>query len=230
MGKVNKNDHTIHVNDYLHDTGLTLLKAEGLSGKQHMTEVTTSIQLTKRLAALTSSSKLGRIPVTSRKSNHYDYFLPPAVYLFKQGRHGPELVTTRDDVVHSTDLNTSDLDSLGCYYSLALGQGNHYNEGLYGPLPVLGTGLHSLLYAVVVTDSQQEDPRMGNRNYLIMCILYSGQLEETIHRGRTGLTRLLRAFFTACNTVEKVTCNLDILDVLIRHHVFCMTVCPKREP
>ncbi|MFW9992848.1 MAG: hypothetical protein ACFFD4_12465 [Candidatus Odinarchaeota archaeon] len=230
MGKTNKNDHAFQWNDYLQVAELAVVKADVLLGKQSMIGVDTGSQLVKAPAVPANTNEREGRPVTSKKSSNYDYSRLTAVYLFKHGKHGPELVPPCDDTACSAGLAAGDLDRLGCYYSLALGQGDHYNEGLYGPLPVLGTGFHSLLHAVVVTDNQQEDPRMGNRNYLIACVLYPEQLEETIHGDRDGLAKILRAFFAASDTVEKARCNAGLLDVLIRQRLFCMTACRKREP
>ncbi|MFW9998453.1 MAG: hypothetical protein ACFFD4_40840 [Candidatus Odinarchaeota archaeon] len=203
------------------------MKAELLSGKQKMTRVTTSSQREKVFSAMVSSSERGRKTITSKESTSMNYSQLTAACLFKQGKHGPVACTGN---ALPAGLDTNDLSSLGCYYSLALGQGKHYNEGQYGPLPVLGTGFHSLLHAKMVKDSQQEDLRMDSRNYLVLCFFYHGQLEETIQGNRPELTRLFNAFFTASNTVEKAVYNLELFEVLIRHRIFCMNACSAKVP
>ncbi|MHA2296375.1 MAG: hypothetical protein ACXAEU_23720 [Candidatus Hodarchaeales archaeon] len=190
-----------------------------------MTNINYKVRSNKNQPNAQISSGQESKPVTAKIDYYVDFYTKlTALCIIKQSRLGP---VAYGDIIPSVGLDIDDLNSLSCYYSLAVGQGNHYKEGLYGPLPVLGTEFRSLLYAVTVIDENQEDQRMGNKHYLVMCFFYHKQLEEAVNKSRMGLTRTFDKFFINNASIEQVENNWEVLKMLIQNHIYCSDILLK---
>lgn len=74
-------------------------------------------------------------------------------------------------------VQTGLLLSMGTVYITALGQGDRYNTGLFGPLPFIGDQEYAvLIYAVMLNDRQQTDKRMGDFSYCLFCLTFPKNL------------------------------------------------------
>ncbi len=65
------------------------------------------------------------------------------------------------------------IGKLGLIYFTALGQGNDYHRGFFGPLPIPNKQDYvSFVYTTIVTDRQQTDPRAKGKSYVIVCLIF----------------------------------------------------------
>lgn len=72
---------------------------------------------------------------------------------------------------------------MGSMYATMLGQGDYYHEGVYGPLPipVQNIVLHCMIYTKRVNDQLQIDTRLKKTNYMIIGLIYRGNLDINRH-------------------------------------------------
>jgi len=97
-------------------------------------------------------------PLKSIAANHkvklsQDSKYKSTLTVFKQTSAGLE--PFGDLLLPCESENQFDLFKLASYYILAVGQGDCYNTGVFGPLPVLGKNLRCLILTAVVKDSNQ---------------------------------------------------------------------------
>jgi len=118
------------------------------------------------------------------------------VTVFRQSKSGPEVM---GDGYLPFDHKPSDLYRIGSFFSVAIGQGSHYNTGLYGPLPVLGSGFNSIVYTTKIKDDEKFDPRMKGWNYLLVCFIYDRSLDNMILENRGQIESYLDSFFAKNN-------------------------------
>ncbi|MFW9991200.1 MAG: hypothetical protein ACFFD4_03995 [Candidatus Odinarchaeota archaeon] len=177
------------------------------------------------VAASTGSNRTKRVCKSIADGHAIFYTRLTALVLIKQTSLGPE--TLGDKLPFPGSYR--DLLNLSCYYSMALGQGNHYHEGLYGPLPALGTEYRSLLYSVLVKDEGQKDPRMDKKNYLVLCFFYHEKLEEAVSKSRIELEKALRSFFANNCILDCIEGNWEVLKTMIQNYIYCTDVCMKNS-
>ncbi|MHA2232649.1 MAG: hypothetical protein ACXAB4_09175 [Candidatus Hodarchaeales archaeon] len=60
---------------------------------------------------------------------------------------------------------------LGFSYFVAIGQGNEYHRGFYGPFPVPNDSEHlSFVFSTIVPDQEQLDTRANGESYVLACL------------------------------------------------------------
>lgn len=114
---------------------------------------------------------------------------------------------------------------LGAFYMLAIGQGDNYHDGLFGPLPVaMKEDYSSLVYASTISDENQNDKRLAKSTYVIICLLYPNdksnfftdrgllhsifqqeitlKIEDVSEINRFVLRRLREKFYALCRPKE----------------------------
>jgi len=107
------------------------------------------------------------------------------IVLFKLGKDGPTPFYTE----HS--INYDDLIKTGVYLYTAIGQGNTYRTGFFGPIPFGEEKQRiALIYTSIVHDSEFEDPRLKGKNYLMIALL--ADEEEINLLNRSKVLRLLK--------------------------------------
>lgn len=73
----------------------------------------------------------------------------------------------------SNDDYLEKINQIGTTYFIILGQGGSYHQGLFGPLPFLHeTKKLALIFAFILPDSSQNDPRFGNKSYIYFCYVF----------------------------------------------------------
>ncbi|MHA2295916.1 MAG: hypothetical protein ACXAEU_26600 [Candidatus Hodarchaeales archaeon] len=101
--------------------------------------------------------------------------------IFHQNKLGPSILSGSDKRLPFNSKNDeNDLQKLGNFFSVAIGQGSCYNTGCFGPLPVLSSEYNCLVYSVIVKDKTCFDPRMMGWNYLLICFFYHKSLDRNI--------------------------------------------------
>ncbi|MFQ5978973.1 MAG: hypothetical protein ACE5OZ_12680 [Candidatus Heimdallarchaeota archaeon] len=64
------------------------------------------------------------------------------------------------------------LSQLGLFYFTGVGQGENYHRGFYGPLPMPNeTEYVSFVFATMIPDQAQLDPRLGGQDYVLVCLV-----------------------------------------------------------
>jgi len=112
----------------------------------------------------------------------------------KQSQLGP-VCFFRDRRFGVLAKRENDIHKLCNFMTVGIGQGDNYNEGLYGPLPVLSTGWGVLVYAKKLFDTEIKDRRMREQNYVLVCILYDSAIEERVIAQRQVIEGILEVFF-----------------------------------
>ncbi|MHA1717959.1 MAG: tetratricopeptide repeat protein [Promethearchaeota archaeon] len=87
--------------------------------------------------------------------------------------------------VENIDINDDEwfrkIVFLGSLYSITLGQGQAYHEGLFGPLPFGEKNLSSIIYALLIKDLTQVQKRTHNRTYLLLCLVFDKKMEPIFY-------------------------------------------------
>ena len=82
--------------------------------------------------------------------------------------------------VENVDLNDREWNKkivmTGSLFSIALGQGQAYHEGLFGPLPFGEKDLSSIVYALLIEDLTQVQKRTHNQTYLLLCLVFTKKM------------------------------------------------------
>ncbi|MFX0113440.1 MAG: response regulator [Candidatus Hodarchaeota archaeon] len=99
---------------------------------------------------------------------------------YKLAKTGPEVVSAQEGDIPVKD----ELDMMGWHlkaglvFLTALGQGNEYHTGLFGPFPVPASREHAaLVCAAILPDVKADDPRMPGRSYTVLGLFYPRILE-----------------------------------------------------
>ena len=92
------------------------------------------------------------------------------IMIFKHSNRGPILL--QKDKESLKEFNSTYLESIGIFYSVAIGQGGRWHEGLFGPLPFGESGNYSsLIFTKQIADKNAVDKRMRQKNFLIIVLI-----------------------------------------------------------
>ncbi|MHA2233341.1 MAG: hypothetical protein ACXAB4_12735 [Candidatus Hodarchaeales archaeon] len=140
---------------------------------------------------------------------------PEEIYLslFKLGGKGPELVL--GEKLPGIGNNQKEFATkLGVFYLTALGQGESFNTGLYGPLPLPRTSnqqdsigavsnFEALAYAFFINDPANEDPRIV-KTYSIIVVIIPKTLTECIYH-RKGIEMIFDEEISQFSVIQEIT-------------------------
>ncbi len=119
--------------------------------------------------------------------------------VWKMSGMGPEVV--KSEKVPLEDEET-DLLRLGVYFSTAIGQGDSYTPGLFGPLPVLDSEVYNaLIFSKRITDKELEDPRFKGENFVLVAIIYPIFYEHLFYNRK----EINKAFDGLMSSIEDVS-------------------------
>jgi len=85
-------------------------------------------------------------------------------------------------ILEKENVKTNDLAwnknilMIGSLYSITLGQGLHYHEGLFGPLPFGDKKLRSIIYTLIIDDPSQIQKRTHQKSYVLLCLVFTKNL------------------------------------------------------
>ncbi|MFQ5977546.1 MAG: response regulator [Candidatus Heimdallarchaeota archaeon] len=137
-----------------------------------------------RMGALKRITSGAKIPTISPHPDQAQ--LEPTTFWFvvyKLAKTGPEVVSAQEGSIPIKD----ELDLMGWHlkaglvFLTALGQGDEYHQGLFGPFPVPASKEHSaLVYAKILPDKEADDPRMPDRSYAVLGLFYPRVLETLL--------------------------------------------------
>jgi len=115
---------------------------------------------------------------------------------FKQSASGPSIMGDNYLPFSSEGPDPeSDLHKIGSFFSVAIGQGSHYNTGIFGPLPVIGSKYRAIAFSTIVKDNKTFDERMKGWNYIIACFFFHEDLIPLINRKRDEIEEVFENFF-----------------------------------
>ena len=88
-------------------------------------------------------------------------------------------------VAENFDINKKDfLFKFAMFLSIAIGQGQNYHHGLFGPLPIPegketeGKDKLAILYSFSVKDEKMIDPRASKRNFIMIAFVLGTQVSN----------------------------------------------------
>ena len=86
-------------------------------------------------------------------------------------------VILENENVKSNDLAwNKNVLMIGSLYSITLGQGMQYHEGLFGPLPFGDKNLRSIIYTLIIDDPSQIQKRTHQQSYVLLCLVFTKSL------------------------------------------------------
>lgn len=111
-----------------------------------------------------------------------------ALYSFKMGDLGVEPIAH----IGSPILDETSVYKHGTFIITSLGLGSEYHTGLFGPLPVTGDSRYeSLHFAMILKDIKNKDPRLQERNYSIISVIYHKSLSKMFLHFRDSVEKII---------------------------------------
>ncbi|MHA2296689.1 MAG: hypothetical protein ACXAEU_11315 [Candidatus Hodarchaeales archaeon] len=125
------------------------------------------------------------------------------ILAFKLSMKGPSCFYAERDLDFLPNGNY-DIYKLISFISVGVGQGDSYNEGIYGPLPVLATNWRMLVFAKQVPDPEYVDVRMKGMNYVMLCFLYERRLDRHVAARRLEMEPRVVNFMDSVRKVQEI--------------------------
>ncbi|MBD3189142.1 MAG: tetratricopeptide repeat protein [Candidatus Heimdallarchaeota archaeon] len=108
----------------------------------------------------------------------------------------------------ATVLNRLEEKKFGTFLSISVSLGSEYFTGLYGPLPVTGNpNYESLVYAQLVKDPKSPDPRLKNKNYLIISFVYHKSISKLLMMQREKIEKVFKEHISPKVDINKLSLN-----------------------
>ncbi|MFQ5979565.1 MAG: hypothetical protein ACE5OZ_15665 [Candidatus Heimdallarchaeota archaeon] len=144
-------------------------------------------------------------------------FDPTRVFLMiiRASKRGPEVLVT-ENLPFKENKSELFFTRICNFYAMAIGQGEEYYEGLYGPLPL--THIYSsLVYARILPDSTQDDQRFPGKTYALICLGYPKE-QDHLFGDRINLKRGFSSWVTSVDDLSKVDLASlgELRDVLMK--------------
>ncbi|MHA1674953.1 MAG: tetratricopeptide repeat protein [Promethearchaeota archaeon] len=95
---------------------------------------------------------------------------------------GPELHACDNVKLNELDLPDPEIEktmkSAGSLYTASLGQGQNYNEGLFGPFPFGASNLRAMVFSKNMFDKSQQKRRNKGLTFTIACLIFPNQISR----------------------------------------------------
>ncbi|MHA1776380.1 MAG: hypothetical protein ACTSWC_06370, partial [Promethearchaeota archaeon] len=136
---------------------------------------------------------------------------------------GPKLHAI-ENLIEETDEYQTNLYLIGSLYTASLGQGQHYNEGLFGPFPFGSENQRALVYSTNLKDSEQLESRNKGSVYTIICLVYGAQLSPVFF-DQKRLEGIFKKYLDKIKEVNEITpefltvMRMHIIDEFIRKNL-----------
>jgi len=112
-------------------------------------------------------------------------------------------------VIHTIEnLNLKDMQAqqtlieVGAVYSFSIGQGQNYNEGLFGPLP-FGKDKQAIIYAKMINDSSQKLKRLKGKNFILFTLVFPSKMVQFFY-DRQKLTHIFEDEINNISMVHEI--------------------------
>lgn len=123
-------------------------------------------------------------------------------YLFVvQDESGPNIILSSSDA--SLYATEAELLKSGITLMVAIGQGEGYYQGLYGPLPI-NNKTNALIYAKMLKNEQMLDPRAEGKSYSVYLLLMPNETKISI-KVHDDLSDLFNKSFSNIDTSGKLS-------------------------
>ncbi len=98
------------------------------------------------------------------------------IAFYKLGAQGPICFFSEQALDKSVEV------SMGGYLYSAIGQGQQYHQGLFGPVPWGNNEANqaAYVYSILLPDSEVPDPRLNKRNYLLITIVLRREMVHLV--------------------------------------------------
>lgn len=91
---------------------------------------------------------------------------------------------------------------VGAVYTFSIGQGQNYNEGLFGPLP-FGKKKQAIIYAKMMKDSSQVLKRLDGKNFILFTLVFPSKMVQFFY-DRQKLTLIFEDEINKISNVEEI--------------------------
>lgn len=92
----------------------------------------------------------------------------------------------------------------GALYSSALGQGQSYHKGLFGPFPFGEGNLRSLVYSHVVFDTSQIQKRNQGSVFVLLCMIFRQQLSPLFYN-LSRVEEIFNSYLDKVHFINEIT-------------------------
>ncbi len=92
----------------------------------------------------------------------------------------------------------------GSLFSITLGQGQQYHQGLFGPLPFGDGSSYSLVFAQTIADQTQKEKRTHGRAYFLFSLVYQKKLNLMFY-DRNKLSNIFIKYLKNIHEAEDIT-------------------------
>jgi len=158
----------------------------------------------RQLLNINTNDALNLLDLLNRSQNTAR-FEPSSLYLtvYKHDSRGSVVLITDELPFEENTPNV--LETMGFFFSLAIGQGHRHHEGLFGALPLVNETNHSaLIYSVAMKDKEQTDPRMKGMNFILFCLVYQNNLGHYFY-DRLELESIFKNYVEKMNDISEIT-------------------------
>ncbi|MHA1167790.1 MAG: hypothetical protein ACTSP4_08420 [Candidatus Hodarchaeales archaeon] len=139
---------------------------------------------------------------TLKYSGIEDNIRKTSLLVFFQTKYGMEPVKSGSTLPFMGKWVNSDISRIGSFFAIAIGQGDNYVRGLYGPLPALGYDYNALIFADLVDDRSAHDPRMKGKNYVLISFFYPKIMDEYVNTYRSCLKNVFTKFILNLQDID----------------------------
>ncbi|WP_457559574.1 tetratricopeptide repeat protein [Candidatus Harpocratesius sp.] len=101
----------------------------------------------------------------------------------------------------------------GSLYSITLGQGQLYHQGLFGPLPFINTDKSALIYSQTIKDITQKEKRTKKHAYFLFALVYPENLNVIFYE-RNKLSQIFMNELKRIDEARDIT--YDFLENLLK--------------
>ncbi|WP_371806520.1 tetratricopeptide repeat protein [Candidatus Lokiarchaeum ossiferum] len=95
----------------------------------------------------------------------------------------------------------------GALYSSALGQGQSYHKGLFGPFPFGEGNLRSLVYSHVVFDTSQIQKRNQGSVFVLLCLIFKQQISPLFYN-LSRVEEIFNSYLDKVHFINEITEDL----------------------
>lgn len=117
--------------------------------------------------------------------------------------------------VENVDMNNKEMRKkiifLGSLYSISLGQGHSYHEGIFGPLPFGQKNLRSIIYTLMIDDPSQTNNRSKKKSYVLLCLVFKKKIVPLFF-DQQKMANIFEQILLKITSIEEI--NKKFLNVL----------------
>ncbi|MHA1521156.1 MAG: hypothetical protein ACTSRK_13310, partial [Promethearchaeota archaeon] len=92
----------------------------------------------------------------------------------------------------------------GSLFSITLGQGQQYHQGLFGPLPFGNTSSYALVFAQTIADQTQKERRTHGRAYFLFSLVYQKKMNLMFY-DRDKLSNIFIKYLKNIQEAKEIT-------------------------